>query len=255
MRKACLLLIAALGTPGWATPPISKTEIRALSDRDAKRQVMAQLSDLLLSSSYKGRKGQAPTRPLSDLWFYTRPRGTTTQGVCLSNTVVVHFRPVAGGRRDADTPVGASSIEVSNHYHLLAPVDPDNLYELDAASQLRADEECGRIDPRGTDLITAPDEDTLVNGIWLLRQAQAATGANPTFAMVCNGFKQPCSSVLATIDPAKVESVDACPSSGNDKCYEVEDGSSSAELRANANRQLGSVKIDQLIIIGDERAD
>jgi len=88
-----------------------------------------------------------------------------------------------------------------------------------------------------------------------LRQTQAATEADTAFTTACNGFKQPCSSVLAAIDAGKIESIDVCPSSGKDKCYEVEDGDTSAELRTNANGQLRSVKIGQMIIIADERAD
>ncbi|MBA2935070.1 hypothetical protein HZF05_13295 [Sphingomonas sp. CGMCC 1.13654] len=245
------MLLVALSGAAHAAEPISKTEIRADTDQQAKRRVMAQLSDLLIPSPFRGRPGYPPKRPLSDLWFYTRPRGTATRGVCVSDTVVIRFRPAEDGPCDADTPVAASAVESTSHYRLRGAVDPASLDKLDAAGQVQADRDCAAIDPRKTDFIGAPDEDTLVEGLWLLRQGQAT----PPAAMTCEGYKQPCAAVMAAIDPAKIESVDACPAADGSRCFEVEDGDTSATLRADGVGHLLSIKLGQEIVIADWRAD
>lgn len=251
MLKAATMLFVLLSGTAHAAEPISKTEIRAGSDRQTQRKVMAQLSDLLLPGTFGGRPGHPPKRPLSDLWFHTRPRGTATEGVCVSDTVVIRFRPVETGPRDADTPVAASAVESTSQYRLRGAVDPASLDELDAAGQVRADQNCAAIDPRKAHFITAPDEDTLVEGLWMLRQAQAA----PPPTMTCEGYKQPCAVVLAAIDPMTIESVDACSAKNGPPCYVIYGGSTSATLRADGTGRLISVKLGQEIVIADLRAD
>jgi hypothetical protein len=255
MRKALLLLVVALAGPAWAAAPISKTEIRGLPDREAKRRVMAQLSDLLVADGYGSSKGHRPKVPLSDLWFRTRAHGTATAGVCVSSTVVIRFRAVADGPRSADTPVAASDIESTAYYRLLRPVDPDDMDRLDAADQVQADSDCAAIDVRNADMIVAPDEDTLVTSLWLLRKAKAAQRSRQPAALDCEGFKQSCDALLAALDPAKIQSVDKCPNAGNVRCFTMEDGDVSAELRVDPNDRVTSIKFGQEIIIADLRQD
>ena len=186
--------------------------------------------------------------------LYTRPHGTATRGVCVSSTVIIRFRAAEECPRDADTPVRASDIETSTHYRLLAPVEPKDLDRLDADAQVGADRTCAAVDVR-TDMITAPDEDTLVTGLWLLRKAKAAPAARKPVAIDCEGFKQSCDTVLAGIDPAKIESVGPCSAPGKDQCYVVEDGDISAELHADADDRVTCIKLGQEVVIADLRED
>lgn len=254
MRKTLLLMLMALNGPAWTAAPITKTEIRTASDAKAKQLVMAQLADLLVLEGYQGSKGHRPKHPLSDIWLYTRPHGTATRGVCVSSTVIIRFRAAEEGPRDADTPVRASDIESSTHYRLLAPVEPKDLDRLDADDQVRADRICAGVDVR-TGLITAPDEDTLVTGLWLLRKAKAALAAREPVAVDCEGFKQSCDMVLAGIDPARIESVGTCSTPRKDQCYVLEDGDTSAELHADADDRVTFISLGQEIVIADLRAD
>jgi hypothetical protein len=254
MRSAFLLMLAALNGPAWTAAPISKAEIRAASDARAKQLVMAQLSDLLVLDGYKGSKEHPPKHPLSDIWLSTRPHGTATRGVCVNTTVVIRFRATEEGPRDADTPVRASDIETFAYYRLLAPIEPKDLDRLDADAQVRADRRCAAIEVR-SGMIAAPDEETLVMGLWLLRKAKAALAARESVAVDCEGFKQSCDAVLAGIDPAKIESVETCPATGRSRCYVVEDGGTSAELQVDPDDRVTSVKLDQEIVVADLRED
>jgi len=254
MRNAFLMMLAVLNGPAWTAAPITKSEIRAAPDAKAKQLVMAQLSDLLVLEGYKGSKGHPPKHPLSDIWLYTRPHGTATRGVCVSRTVRVSFRATDEGPHDADTPVRASDIETFAHYRLLVPVEPKDLDQLDADAQVRADRKCAAIDVR-TDMIAAPDEDTLVTGLWLLRKAKIALAARQPVAVDCEGFKRSCDVVLAGIDPAKIESVETCPNPGKSRCYVVEDGDTSVELHIDPDDRVTFIRLGQEIVIADLRED
>jgi hypothetical protein len=257
MRRAFLLMLLALSGPGRAAPPITKTQVRSLPADETKRRVLAQLSDLLVMDAPAANStGHKPKHPLDDLWFYTRPHGTATRGVCVSSIVTVRFRAVDDGPRDADTPVRPSDIEVSAQYHLLRHVEPKDLDELDSDGQLRADRQCAALDPRTMSTITARDEETLVTGLWLLRQAKAAIGTPKMPAMACEGYKQSCETVLAAIDPARVSSVSTCPEAPrNNRCYEVEADDTAAEIHVDADDHITSINLGQEIIIADLRED
>lgn len=254
MRLACLPLIIVLCSPAWAADPISKITIRAASEKQAKRMVMDQLSDLLISDGRGGVKGHRPKVPLSDLWFVTRTHGTMTPGVCASSIVIVRFRAVDAGPRNADTPVAASDLETSHRFKLLAPVKPGDLDQLDTEGQVRADRECAEIDARKADMISAPGEDALVNALWLLRAAKKQNG-RPVVPLDCDGSPQPCDALFDELDPAKVESVDICPADSGSHCYRVEEGDVAAEIRSDAHDHVTAIKLDQEVIFADPRVD
>jgi len=255
MRKTFLLMLAALSGAGRAAAPISKTEIRAASGAEAKRLAMAQISDLLIPYGTQGRKGYRPKHPLGDLWFYTRPHGTATRGVCVSNIVIVRFRAVAEGPRNADTPVAASDIESSIRYKLLVPVQPKDMDQLDADDQVRADRACAAIHVPDTDMIQAPDEETAITALWQLRMARSAVEKHQDLSLNCDGFKQSCDTVLTGLNPAKVDSIQACPAAQNARCYTIEADDVSIEIRSDSDDRITSVKLEQQIIFADYRGD
>jgi len=255
MQKTSLLMLLALSGAARAAAPITKAEIRAASETEAKRRVMAQISDLLIPYGIKGRKGHRPKHPLADLWFYTRPHGTATRGVCVSDTVIVRFRAVAEGPRDADTPVAASDIESSVRYILLSPVQPKDMDKLDADDQVRADQDCASIHVPDTNMVQAPDEETAVTALWLLRRARSAAEKHQDLALNCDGFNQSCDAVLTGLDPAKVDSIQACPAARNSRCYTIESNDISMEVRGDADDRITSVKLEQEIIFAHYRED
>jgi len=228
--------------------PISKTEARALPTEALKRRVLAQVADLLVEGP-RPTTGRKPRRPLTDLWFSTKPVATYVDGVCRSDTVVIEFESDLPRSRDgdADTPVRASGLSVT-----------PNFYVAGDGEKVR----CDRLDSSDPRFLRAANPQRARDGANLLRiVATGAAEAKPPFSSRCGGGAD-CTAVLTSLKLADFSDIEDCTRDeerdvqksctkfwGNDLAVTV-------IHRDDANTiEVLSVSTSELIIVADLRVD
>jgi hypothetical protein len=256
MRYSAIALAFALafGLAQVASPaaqaapaaPISKTEARALPTQVLKRRVLAQVADLLVEGP---RPTGTPHRPLSDLWFHTKPVATHIDGVCRSDLMVIEFQSdlPKGDDGDADTPVQASGLSVTSFFYVAAKGEKVRCDRLDLS------------DPR---FLRVADPLRARDGVSLLRRvATGAAQAKPPFAYHC-GQVADCLTVLALLKPATFAAIEDCTHDEDREARKActtftgDDLAVTVMHRDNGDAiEILSVSVREVITIADLRAD
>lgn len=202
---------------------INKLEARALPERDVRRTVLQQLEDVLLFEPAPRRQG--PGSPLAGLSFYTKPYATQTAGLCQTDSVTVAFRPTDTATYDAGTPTHAAGVSAQPMFRVTRAIGPSQIGDLERGDIPDADAGCARLDPRKTHFFSAQNEDSAVQGIWLLRAvARQARADSSALEPNCAGYRGNCRLLLAALDQDRVVAIRPCdhPDPPDHSCAAVE---------------------------------
>jgi hypothetical protein len=263
----CLLLVPGFGSAAGARDAgtITKIESRKLPAAEVKRRTLEQLSRILVFQRYPVPKGR-PKHPLSDLWFLTKPRETSTPGLCAVDSLTVNFRPTRLPTIGADTPTAAESIEAHTVYRFV--VLPTSTNSVSRDWPLGPDNpDCLKINPAQAHMFNAASEENAVEGIWLAgemgRQAQSG---RMDFDVSCNDEKlkrEECTGLIERLGQDNISSIDLCEAESSlTHCLAVFASTPSAELEirlflasSGTQEMIKRVVVDKLVVVADERAD
>jgi len=263
----CLLLVPGFWSAAGARDAgtITKIESRKLPAAEVKRRTLEQLSRILVLEQQAVTK-ERPKLPLSDLWFWTKPRETSTPGLCAADSVIVNFRPTRSPTIGPDTPTAAESIEASAHYRFV--VLPQSTTSVSRVWPLGPDNpDCLKINPARAHMFNAANEQDAVEGIWLAgeigRQAQSG---RMDFDVSCSDEKlkrEECTGLIEKLGQDNISSIDRCEAEpGLTHCLAVYASTPSAELEVHlllagygTEEKIKRVVVDQLVVVAEERAD
>jgi hypothetical protein len=268
ITTSAIVILFVLGSTGaMAHEPaaISKREARTLPAPQVERRVMAQLSNILEEERWDRRR--PPVRPLTDLDFVTKPRPTPVPRLCRVDRLKVSFRPMTRGKGDADTPVLADGFTASHYFHFSQA--PNNYFEeLADYDRHQGGADCMGLSFTKEEFFEASSEEVATNGFFLARRViDAILGGKPAFPVECNKSPEDriCADIVRNL-MASIDSIEECeaekvPLAG---CYRIYAGdrvlrivASPIAFGANALPPLTplDVKVEELIILADERVD
>ena len=197
------------GEPAAAgAPPISKTQVRALTPAETTARVMDQLGDILILAPKPPPSGHKPVRPLRDLDFATAPRATYIPGVCARDDVIVTFEPVGDVAQGPDTPVRASSLSARTRYRLLGP--PAREADNYGAPPASAHQACGRLAQDAVAFFNAPTAEVALSGAWWLTQLAKAPNKTAIDCKPAEATPLACATVLRGLTLDDLKSVEPC---------------------------------------------
>jgi hypothetical protein len=246
--------------------PISKLEARQLAPEALKRRVLDQLGDILVEAPRpQGRR--VPTRPLTDLWYYSRPRVTWHVGLCAYDTVVVTFRAVGDRERGAETPMRAEGLSGHTSYAFIrAPSE----VEADESRPTATDQAaCARHTDRQAYFRSESEQVALEGGLRLELMRMALEGSgSPPFPVTCEGSnllaEEACRSLLVARGLERVSEIERChgePAGGpGAACWRYStdgpEGTYDIEVHGPYGPvQIGRVVAKRTIVLWHERVD
>jgi hypothetical protein len=241
--------------------PITKIESRRLPAAEVTRRTLDQLSHILVLDPYPATD-VPPKLPLSELWFWTRPRETYVPGLCAIDWVTVNFRPTKPPTQGADTPTLAESIQAKTVYRFV--VLPDAIQMENRDWPLGKDNPaCAKIDPRIDSTFSAPNEADAAEGVWLLGEVerQAAKG-NLSFAAKCDFPRSEssdgCIKDLSELRQDDISDIDRCEPAETDEsgCLKIWMLKQSISLKIFSNRdKIVRVSVAVTVTVADPKAD
>lgn len=274
---AAILLFAALSTPALAearSRAITKVEARQLTPRSTARRVVAQIGDILVETPRPTTR-KAPTRPLSNLWFWTRVRPSYYRDICAADLVRVHFSPARRTDEGAETPVLADGLNAKTLYYFARLPASDEPEPQDDPNGDPAG--CRKLSAEGQRFIDAPDEEQATKAMWRLGQVLKSQGsADHDFTLECHGnnFTKFCEMPFRRISLERVDSIGSCRStlaSPGSACWELEvgdvqviiEGDYASKMTVSAQDgsavvtppRIVKVTVSELIVIADELID
>ena len=144
---ALLLTLLAAATAGAREPaPITRSELKKLSDEALARRIFGPLGADLYATDMTRESG----RPWEGarIWFWTRPRKDWLRdGLCVSNRMMVYLAPERLAVRD-DPPLRLAAIESDTVYMVRDRKMAEKLTGFDPDELKGQDEACARLDPR-----------------------------------------------------------------------------------------------------------
>lgn len=199
-RFAAIVLVVSSFPALAASLPITKLEARRLPAQQVTRRVLDQLSDPLKLQKYPASSVQ-PTRPLTDLWFWTRARSTYISGLCSADEVTVYFRGKSGPAENVRSEMTAAGIQARTVYRFLAEPQSFDPSILDAAARWKADKACARLSPEKEGFFAAADEEMAAKGSWLIQSAMRETRGDQPLSFECKfeDMPQGCRQSLADV--------------------------------------------------------
>jgi hypothetical protein len=247
-----------------AAPPISKLEARRLPAAVVAARVAAELADRL-SEPPRPKGGRPPTRPLQDLWYWTRTRAADAPGLCVADLVIFSFKPVSAGRRvDASTPTTVSGVSADGRYSFLRPpASPDPDAES-APERHRTERACTALDPEraSAHFFAASSAQQATRGAWILGELHRALGDGSFAGPVgCSGLGagETCRDIVGAIGFDKVSSISDC---GRDDtaptpydCWLFDAGDKQLQVYVDVGFLPRHVLETNFIVFGDTRID
>ncbi len=264
LATAVVLMLSAGNAVAESPPasPITKLDARQWSADVLKRRVLGQLQDVLIPIPYPSRH-RPPTRPLTDLWFWTVPQSTGVRGLCSSSEVTVYFRPDPGSPQTASAPTHATDLTATRRFRMIAPPRSAQPDYVDRTELNDADEACAVLDPHKDRFFGAPDQTTASSALWFVDRLQKGAetkGLQIDCQASLAGGPVDCPKLLAGLTPSDIFEVDTCqvpegtPSATT--CEDINiDFNFTLHVYANAGGEPFKVKVEDLIFIADERAD
>ena len=254
---AAIALVALWSGHARAEPseprPITKLEARQWPDDVLKQRVLEQLKDVLIPVPYHSPR--PPTRPLTELGFWTRPQSTTSKGVCSSDDITIGFRfDQAAKRQGALTPSQATSLKAVERYHVADSVGPDIDSDVGPDEQADADEVCAGFNPLHDRFFSAPDAETAQFAAQLvdLLRKRARDQQLKVDCHISPPGDAACRKRLSELKPSDIAEIENCEPAG---CEDIDVGSG-LELRVMTLRgEPTSVRVGEEVIIADERID
>jgi hypothetical protein len=268
--------LAALAAPVAAATgePLTKRQVRAMSQPEFNRRAMGQVADLF--DRRKPKYGKAPVNPLWSETFDTAPRSTSYKGLCRTDQLTVEFAPANGVGRGADQPRRASGFTARSSYGFVTEPPPGAGSSADI--QVRGDEEfvprtepCTSLDLWEDPTFTADTEEIAVGGYLLFRKVlEEAPKADRAWSCQTRDAEG-CVALLADLSPKSLWSVETCQAKDQSKvtsCYlymagerqiRVEYDPAASRL-VNGGLQpvplhIQSVEVATLIMMWHERVD
>jgi hypothetical protein len=248
--------------PVQAAPPISKLEARQLPADIVARRVTAQLADILTPSPrLKGRK--PPVLPLTDLWYWTRPRATAMPNLCESDQVTFSFETVGREDGDAETPARATGVTAKPLFHLVkAPSKPDP-DPISRDERLRSQAACSGLHPETYEgFFAAPSPEMAVQGAWLVRQViEEAKRPGPGLQVSCHRGGQSavadCRAEVAKLDPDTLGAVEDCSEvdAPRSTCLSLDLAGAAMHVVVDEAFAVKRVTYAEFIVFADERID
>lgn len=262
MRRAAAIGLAfALPLAAAAEPAtITKIETRSLPSNEVSKRVMEQLSRIITPSPDPNAQPH-PAMPLSELSFWTKPRGTFITGLCAADGMTVSFRHT-GLAAGAATPVEAIGVVAKTYYHFLDWPKDYARHDRNARQVAQDEDACARIDPDKVRMIEASDESDVAEGTWLFGEI-VRRAADPKDSFDCTedpryGIPQ-CRKRLATLRREDISNIGRCDieGKGDGHCLTVFVEGEDLELfiTVGSNSGVAAVEVHQMMSSHDPFGD
>jgi hypothetical protein len=169
-----VLLLAATSAASQPPRPLTRAELRDLTDEQLSRRLFGDIGAIMYPIRYRGVASE-PRMPLQALQFMSRPRISHRVGICETDRVTVYFEP-ASPLLAADG-VQPRRFELSTNYFVrdAALAREHRPPDLDGGRERwRLDRDCAEVDPRRTNLAIAGDAHDVATAVVLVSDLAAA---------------------------------------------------------------------------------
>ena len=145
IRSLGLVLALGLLIGATADHALNSLEMRALSAKQADRQVR---SDLLSILRPIGQIGRGMTRKVGDVWMHTKAAATQYQTLCQRDTLFLFYAPSQRGGDMEEWPLQPYQLEAERSFRFIAPPKAEQLkaVERDNYYRSRFAPECHKAD-------------------------------------------------------------------------------------------------------------
>jgi hypothetical protein len=247
--RGLIILLTTIPSLAFASEPLTSREMRALSAREANKQVR---EDLLSILKPMGKVGHGMRRQVGDLWMHTQPYGTEYKGLCRRDTVSLYYAPTDKTPEYEDQPVRPYRIEAESSYAFVSHPKPEYLAD-DDERRSPFQSECARATKEEwAGWFTANDPRLALLGT-LAMQAGVEWAQMPGHELKsCTKDKQGKSLNCANelISSAKVEnleSISTCDADKDQVCYTIVAGS--FEMTIKAKKKSDIITADDIISV------
>lgn len=250
-----MLCVAA---PAAAQQTVTKADVRSQKPSVTDAQLRDQLWGMFRKEDR--RRKERPRAGLLDVWLETPAYPTAVPNLCRTDQVTIRLAPAEGAVRkpDAETPMRAYGLDASRRY-LFLKLPPESPADRDFKPRDMWQGACARLAADDIRFFRAEDEDMAEGGYRaLLGAARAAKGG--ALAPKCDlgpYDKRSCLDALARVADDPIDSIDRCPAPTDLVCYQVS-GADQLQVEVSVKSDTGApveVKIDQMIVVADQRID
>ena len=258
--KLALLAVLFATSACGESPALTKIEARSLPPQTVLRRVLDQFSDIVILPAPE-TTSVPPKHPLTELYYATRPRGSTVPELCQADQVTFEFSPASAAEDSASAAMKVSGIEATKTFHFLAPPVASDV-QMSPADRRALDGRCRNTDPE-TGFFQAEDDDLARTGILLLGQIQRdlASGTVPSSYHCETRAAEECVAIVEAATPDKVLSISSCT------VFDAESAVSCTEIRASdvdltvlsrghdESLKPIRVKIQEMVMVADPREE